>query len=56
MKEKNKLPDGWFHVGDINKYRYLVNQLPNNAKIIELGVWKGRSLCCIADIIKAKNL
>lgn len=55
LKEK-ELPDGWFHVGDIKMYRTLVEQVPNNGTIIELGVWKGRSLCSIADIIKRKNL
>lgn len=55
LKEK-ELPDGWFHIGDIKMYRSLVEQVPNNGSIIELGVWKGRSLCSIADIIKRKNL
>lgn len=50
------LPQGWFHDGDIKTYRSLVEQVPDNGKIIELGVWKGRSLCSIADIIKRKNL
>ena len=51
-----KLPDGWFHDGDIKQYRKLVEQVPDNGTIIELGVWKGRSLCSIADLIKKKNL
>ena len=51
-----KLPQGWFHDGDINQYRKLIESLPNNSTIIELGVWKGRSLCSIADLIKKKNL
>ena len=49
-----KLPDGWFHDGDIKQYRKLVEQVPDNGTIIELGVWKGRSLCSIADLIKKK--
>ena len=51
-----KLPGGWFHKGDIKQYRSLVEQVPNGGKIIELGVWKGRSLCSIADIIIKKKL
>lgn len=54
--EKRELPKGWFHVGDIKQYRSLAEQVPDNGTIVELGVWKGRSLCSIADIIKAKNL
>jgi glycosyltransferase involved in cell wall biosynthesis len=50
------LPDGWFHIGDIAMYRHLAESVPNNGTIIELGVWKGRSLCSIADIIIRKNL
>jgi len=51
-----KLPQGWFYVGDIKQYRLLVEQIPDNGTIIELGVWKGRSLCSISDIIRKKNL
>ena len=50
------LPEGWFHVGDIKMYRNLVEMVPNGGTISELGVWKGRSLCSVADIIKRKNL
>jgi len=55
-EDKKELPDGWFHDGDIKQYRSLAEQVPNNGSIIELGVWKGRSLCSIADIINRKNL
>ena len=51
-----ELPQGWFHEGDITLYRQLVDMIPDGGKIIELGVWKGRSLCSVADIIKRKNL
>jgi glycosyltransferase involved in cell wall biosynthesis len=50
------LPDGWFFDEDIAAYRALAERVPENGTIIELGVWKGRSLCSIADIVKKKNL
>ena len=56
MSKNIELPDGWFHVGDIKMYRSLVEQVPNNGTIIELGVWKGRSICSVADIIIRKHL
>ena len=52
----NKLPTGWFHEGDIQRYRSLMEQVPDNGIIVELGVWKGRSLCSVADIIRRKKL
>lgn len=54
--DTNELPDGWFFEEDIKAYRFLANQVPDHGTIIELGVWKGRSLCSIADIIKRKQL
>lgn len=53
---ENELPQGWFFPEDIKLYRSLVEKVPDGGTIIELGVWKGRSLCSIADIIKRKNL
>lgn len=53
---KKELPQGWFFEEDIKAYRHLAEQIPNNGSIVELGCWKGRSLCSIADIIKQKNL
>jgi len=56
VNDKNVLPDGWFSDKDIKIYKDLAYSIPDNSKILELGVWKGRSLCSIADIIKEKNL
>lgn len=53
---ENKLPEGWFNKGDIKKYRSLVEQIPYNGSMIELGTWKGKSLCSVADIINRKNI
>jgi predicted O-methyltransferase YrrM len=50
------LPDGYFGPEQINLYRSLIELLPDNATIVELGVWQGRSLCSIADIVKRKNI
>ena len=51
-----ELPQWWFHVWDIKKYRELVEKIPDWGSLVELWVWKGRSLCSVADLIKQKNL
>jgi len=51
-----ELPDGWFSDLDIDLYREYVSKVPDGGIIIEIGNWKGRSLCSLADIIKAKKL
>ena len=56
LKFKYRLPEGWFYKGDIAEYRRLVEDVPVNGTIGELGCYKGRSLCSVADIIKRKNL
>ena len=56
LSERYKLPEGWFYEGDIEEYRRLVNEIPNNGILCELGCYKGRSLCSVADIIKRKNI
>lgn len=50
------LPEGYFSDQDISIYRNLVSHLPDNGIMAELGCWKGKSLCSIADIIIKKNL
>lgn len=50
------LPDGYFTDQDIDIYRNLVSQVDDGSTIAELGCWKGKSLCSIADIIIKKNL
>lgn len=51
-----ELPPGYFTDQDIKIYRDLVSHVPDGGTIAELGCWKGRSLCSIADIIIKKNL
>lgn len=52
----DELPDGYFTLQDIKIYRELVSAVPKNSTIAELGCWKGKSLCSIADIIIKNNL
>ena len=50
------LPQGWFSSRDIRVYRDLVAQVPGAGTFAELGVWKGRSLCSVSDIVCARHL
>lgn len=50
------LPEGWFTDVDINTYRGMFESLPDGGSVVELGTWKGRSLCSVADIIQRKNI
>lgn len=50
------LPSGWFTQLDVTFYRELVSRVPVGGKIAEIGVWQGRSLCSVADIIIANDL
>ena len=54
--ENKQLPQGWFSPQDISVYRNHLTSLPDKAKIVEVGVWKGRSICSVADIVIAKKL
>lgn len=49
------LPYGWFDVGDIETYKKLVSSIPQKGTLVEVGVWQGRSLCSIADLIREKE-
>ena len=56
LEHKYKLPPGWFMPGDIEEYRRLVEDVPEGGYIAELGCYKGRSICSVADIILRKKL
>lgn len=56
LEDKYKLPPGWFYNYDIEEYRRLVEDLPDGANMIELGCYKGRSLCAVSDIIRRKKI
>jgi beta-1,4-mannosyl-glycoprotein beta-1,4-N-acetylglucosaminyltransferase len=51
-----ELPEGWFTDVDISTYRGMYESLPDNGTVVELGTWKGRSLCSVSDIIRRKNI
>src|SRR2546430_1790020 len=51
------LPDGWFSAGDIQIYRYIYTALiPANGHPVEIGVYRGRSLMSVADLILKRNI
>ena len=56
LENRFKLPDGMFGPQDVEAYRELANEVPEGGTICEIGTWKGRSLCSIADIIKRRGL
>jgi hypothetical protein len=54
----NRIPNwslipGWFY--NPKFYEQIVYMLPSNAKIVEVGTWKGRSTCCMAELIKTSG-
>ena len=54
---KLELPHGYFKEDDINTYRHFFNdKVPVNGRVAEIGCFRGRSLCSVADIIKTKNI
>jgi len=56
MARANRLPYGFFSLHDIQQYRWLVSRVPNGSTLVELGVWLGRSLCSVADLVNEKGL
>ena len=50
------LPDGYFDENDVTVYGELYQALPLRSKTAELGTWKGRSLCSVADIILDRGI
>ena len=56
MDTNLELPGGWFPKEDIEEYRRLYKLLPEYAITAEIGVFYGRSICSVADIIKEKNI
>ena len=50
------LPEGYFYPGDIMAYRHIVRLLPDMSYMCELGTWRGRSLCSLADVLVEKSM
>lgn len=47
----NKIP-GYFNY--LNVYQKVIKEVPDNAHFVEIGVWQGKSVCCLAvEIIKS---
>ncbi len=51
-----RLPDGYFHGGDIHAYRWLAAQLPPRGSLVELGSYRGRSICSLASILREREV
>lgn len=51
------LPNGWFSPGDVDFYRYIYRELvPAMGRTCEVGVHRGRSICCVSDIIRDRYI
>jgi hypothetical protein len=42
--------EGWFDGLDYATYEHIVSQMPDNFRFLEIGAYKGRSLCALAEI------
>lgn len=47
---------GYFTHKNKEDYEFLVNLIPDNGIMVEIGSFRGKSLACIAETIKRKNL
>lgn len=57
MIDFEKLPSGWFFAADIPFYRWIYRELvPAGGVTAEIGVYRGRSLMSVADIIREKRI
>lgn len=52
----DQLPEGWFSAGDIAAYTKLYESMPAAGRTAELGVWQGRSLCSVSEVIRRRRL
>ncbi len=55
MKNWYEIP-GFFSEADAKEYNRLVEQIPDGGLLVEIGSFNGRSLACLAETIKCKNL
>ena len=54
--EYKNLPEGEFTVHDVAVYRYMADNLPDDANIVEIGSGHGKSICSIFWYLKTKKL
>lgn len=47
---------GWFFDDESAVYKRLASEVPRGGTVVEIGVWKGRSLSQILDICRERNL
>jgi SAM-dependent methyltransferase len=47
---------GYFEEHNRIEYEYLVDQVPDGSTIMEVGVFRGKSICSLAPVIKRKKL
>jgi len=52
----DELPEGWFSPGDIAAYTKLYESTPVAGSTAELGVWQGRSICSVSQVIRRQRL
>lgn len=53
MTDAYKEIQGWFDYEDF--YKFVVDALPETARVAELGVWKGKSTRYLAELIQASG-
>lgn len=54
--DKDGLPVGYFSAEDIVAYRGLIAKVPDGGVAMEIGVYKGRSICAVAPLAKQRGI
>src|ERR1700756_1644190 len=49
------IPPGWFEARDAEFYNEIYNRLPEEARTAEIGTYRARSLCSIAQVLKRRG-
>ncbi len=55
-KMMQDLPNGWFESDEIERLRELTQKIPDNGIMVQIGVYRGKSVCALKDLILQKNL
>lgn len=56
MTEPWESIEGWFDTHHQKVYESLLRRIPNGSTMVEVGCFRGRSLCSVAEVIKEKFL